>query len=53
MEYNDTISDEKISAIKAKRGIENIEELFKGIKNDDEEEQEEEEDKKEDKKKEE
>jgi len=52
MEYNDTISDEKISAIKAKRGIENIEELFKGIKNDDEEEQEEE-DKKEDKKKEE
>ena len=40
MEYNDTLDDEKISAIKAQRGIENMEELYRQIQ--DEEEQEEE-----------
>lgn len=29
MEYNDAVNDEKISAIKAQRGIENMEELYR------------------------
>ena len=31
MEYNDTVNDEKISAIKAQRGIENMEELYRQL----------------------
>ena len=31
MEYSNAISDEKLSAIKAKRGIENMEELYRQI----------------------
>ena len=31
MEYNDTMNDEKISAIKAQRGIENMEELYRQL----------------------
>ena len=41
MEYNDTMDAQKISAIKAQRGIENLEELYSQIK--DEEQQDEEE----------
>ena len=29
MEYNDTMNNEKLSAIKAQRGIENLEELYR------------------------
>jgi hypothetical protein len=31
MEYNDAVNDEKISAIKAQRGIENMEELYRQL----------------------
>ena len=31
MEYSNTINDEKISAIKAQRGIENMEELYRQL----------------------
>ena len=31
MEYSDAINDEKISAIKAQRGIENMEELYRKL----------------------
>ena len=43
MDYHDAINDERISALKAKRGIENIEELFKGITQGDESDKEKEE----------
>jgi len=43
MDYHDAINDERISALKAKRGIENIEELFKGINQGDESDKEKEE----------
>ena len=32
MEYNDTMNNEKISAIKAQREIENLEELYRQVK---------------------
>ena len=31
MEYSDVINDEKMSAIKARRGIENMEELYRKL----------------------
>ena len=31
MEYSDTLNNEKISAIKAQRGIENLEELYRQV----------------------
>ena len=31
MEYNDAVNDQKISAIKAQRGIENMEELYRQL----------------------
>ena len=31
MEYSNTLNDEKMSAIKAQRGIENMEELYRQI----------------------
>ena len=40
MEYNDTLDDEKISAIKAQRGIENMEELYRQIQDGEEQEEE-------------
>ena len=34
MEYNDIINDEKLSVIKAQRGIENMEELYRQMQDD-------------------
>ena len=36
MEYNDTMDAQKISVIKAQRGIENLEELYSQIQDEDE-----------------
>jgi hypothetical protein len=36
MEYSNTLNDEKMSAIKAQRGIENIEELYRQVQENEE-----------------
>ena len=36
MEYSEVLNDEKMSAIKAQRGIENIEELYRQVQENDE-----------------
>ena len=43
MEYSDAINDEKISAIKAQRGIENMEELYRKLQENEQQNEEEEE----------
>ena len=43
MEYSDVINDEKISAIKAQRGIENMEELYRKLQESEQQDEEEEE----------
>ncbi len=39
MEYNDIINDEKLSVVKAQRGIENIEELYRQMQDDERQEE--------------
>ena len=36
MEYSEVLNDEKMSAIKAQRGIENIEELYRQVQENEE-----------------
>ena len=43
MEYSDVINDEKISAIKAQRGIENMEELYRKLQESEQQDEEEDE----------
>ena len=43
MEYSDAINDEKISAIKAQRGIENMEELYRKLQENEQQNEEEDE----------